>query len=76
MTKQDIQTILACVEVAQSSGKIALNAMLRVGIAVENAQAIMGKMADSDVLIVFSPKKNDLEQGESKEQSQTPPESE
>jgi len=33
-------------------------------------------MADSDVLIVFSPKKNDLEPGESKEQSQTPPESE
>lgn len=67
---------MACVELAQASGKIALNAMLRVGIAVNNAQAAMDKMTDSDVLIVFTPKKNDLEPGESAEPSQEQPESE
>lgn len=48
---------MACVEVAQQSGKIAMNAMLRVGIAVQSAQTLMDKMEPSDVLIVFTPEK-------------------
>ena len=77
MTKNDLQAIMACVEVAQQSGKIAMNAMLRVGIAVQSAQMLMDKMEPSDVLIVFTPaKKNDLEPGGSAEPSQKPPESE
>lgn len=77
MTKNDLQAIVACVEVAQQSGKIAMNAMLRVGIAVQSAQMLMDKMEPSDVLIVFAPeKKSDLEQGGSAEPSQKPPESE
>lgn len=70
LTKKDLQNLLGSVEIAQRAGQIPPASMVVVGAAYQNGLAMLERMADSDVIITFTPKKNDLEPGESGEQSQ------
>lgn len=71
LTKEDLQNLIACVEVAQKTGNIAAGAMLPVGAAYTKANALFQQMQPGDVLIVGTAKKNSLPE-QSEEQSQKP----
>jgi len=72
LNKNSVQNLLACVEIAQKTGQITPDAMVSVGIAYQNGKTLFEKMDDGDVLIVFSPKKKEMEPGESGEVSLKP----
>ena len=75
MTKNELINLTLCVEVAQKNGHIPADAMVQIGVAYAKAKQAIEGMEDGDILIVFSPKKNELP-GESGEQSQPLPENE
>ena len=70
ISKNDLQALMLCTEVAQTSGKVGVDAMIGVGVAYQNAKRALSDMHEGDMLIVFSPKKNEVQPGESGEQSQ------
>ena len=75
MTKNELINLTLCVEVAQKNGHIPADAMVQIGVAYAQAKQAIEGMEEGDILIVFSPKKNELP-GESEEPSQPNPESE
>ena len=70
LTKKDLQNLLGSVEIAQRAGQIPPASMVVVGAAYQNGLSMLEKMQDGDMLVMFTAKKNDLEPGESGEQSQ------
>lgn len=52
MNKQNLQNLLACVEIAQASGKISADAMAHVGMAYIQAKSLFNEMSESDVLVI------------------------
>lgn len=75
ITKNDLKVLLQCVESTQKTGNVHPDAMVVVGVTYQNTKKAIESMDDGDLLILFSPKKNELP-GESGEQSQPLPENE
>jgi len=63
-TKQHLQNLLGCVEIAQRSGQIPVDAMANAGISYTVAKRVFEQMGDDDILFATPPagkeKKTDI----------------